>query len=96
MSNPACNNRKINSDQNIYTYMAHMSDIENFPSGSIGDNYQFINLVLDSGAKCHITPVVSDFIPDSLEVTYKHIEVAEGHPMKEETKRTITNKNMQQ
>ena len=34
---------------------------------------------MDSGATCHMTPAVSDFIPGSLEDTDKHIEVADRH-----------------
>ena len=34
---------------------------------------------MDSGATCHITPEVTDFIPGSLEDTDKFIEVADGH-----------------
>ena len=34
---------------------------------------------MDSGATCHITPEVSDFIPGSLEDMDKHIEVMDGH-----------------
>ena len=33
----------------------------------------------DSGATCHMTPEVSDFIPGSLEDTDEHIEVVDGH-----------------
>ena len=33
----------------------------------------------DSGATCNMMPEVTDFIPGSLEDTYKYIEVADGH-----------------
>ena len=36
-------------------------------------------LDLYSGEMCHMTPEVSDFIPGSLEYTYKRIEVLDGH-----------------
>ena len=44
-----------------------------------GDSSQLTNRILDSGATCHMTPEVSDFIPGSLEDTDKYIEVADGH-----------------
>ena len=44
-----------------------------------GDSSKLTNWILDSGATCHITPQVSDFIPGSLEDTDKYIEVADGH-----------------
>ena len=34
---------------------------------------------MDSGATCHMTSEVSDFIPGLLEYMDKHIEVADGH-----------------
>ena len=37
------------------------------------------NWILDSGATCHTTPQVSDFIPGLLEDTDKYIEAADGH-----------------
>ena len=44
-----------------------------------GDNSQLTNWILYSGATCHMTPEVTDFIPGSLEDTNKYIEVADGH-----------------
>ena len=44
-----------------------------------GDILQSTNLIFDSGAMCHMTPQVSDFIPGSLEDTDKYIEVANGN-----------------
>ena len=46
---------------------------------NFGDSLQLTNWFLDSGATCHMTPEVSDFIPSLLEDTYKHIEVVDGH-----------------
>ena len=37
------------------------------------------NWISDSGAMCHMTPEVSDFIPGSLKDTDKHIEVSDGY-----------------
>ena len=44
-----------------------------------GDSLQLTNYILDSGATCHMTPEVSDFIPGTLEDTDKYIEVTNGH-----------------
>ena len=44
-----------------------------------GNSSQLTNWILDSGATCHMTPEVTDFIPGSLEDTDKFIEVADGH-----------------
>ena len=59
--------------------MARMSGNDECPSGSFGDSLQKTNWILDSEAKCHITPEVSDFVPGSLKDTDKHIEVVDGH-----------------
>ena len=59
--------------------MARMSGNDECPSGNFGDNSQLTDWILDSGATCHMTPEVSDFIPGSLEDKYKKIEVADGH-----------------
>ena len=56
-----------------------MSNNEKCPSGNYGDSSQLTNWILDSGATCHMTPEVSDFIPGSLEDTDKYIQVADGH-----------------
>ena len=52
-----------------------MSGNDEYPGGSL----KLTNWISDSGATCHMTPEVSDFIPGSLEDTDKHIEVADGH-----------------
>ena len=59
--------------------MAHMSGNDECPSGGFCDSSELNNGILDSGAMCHMTPQVSDFIPGSLEDTDKHIEVADKH-----------------
>ena len=51
--------------------MVRMSDNDECPSRDFGDSLQFTNWILDSGATCHMTPQVSDFIPGSLENTDK-------------------------
>ena len=60
--NRACNNGKNNSNQKIYAYMACMSGNDEYTSGNFGDSLQLTNWILDSGATCHMTPEVSDFI----------------------------------
>ena len=65
--------RKNNNDKKIYASMDRMSDNEECYSRNFGDNLQLTNWILDSGAMCHMTPEVSDFIPISLEDTNKHI-----------------------
>ena len=71
--------QRQNSDQKIYASMARMSNNDKFPSGNFGVSSQLTNCILDSGATCHVTPDVSDFIPGLLEYTDKHIEVADRH-----------------
>ena len=48
-------------------------------SEEFGNSLQLTNWILDSGATCHMTPEVSDFIPVSLEDTDKFIEVLDGN-----------------
>ena len=59
--------------------MARMSGNDECPSEKYGDSSQLTNWILDSGATCQMTPEVQDFIPGSLEDTYKYIEVTDGH-----------------
>ena len=59
--------------------MARMSNNDKCPSGNFGDSSQLTNWIFDSGATCHMTPEVSDFIPGPLEDTDKPIEVADRH-----------------
>ena len=70
---------KNKNDQKIYAYMARRPDKDKCPSRYFGDSLQLNNWILDSGATCHMAPLVSDFIPSSLEDTDKHIEVANRH-----------------
>ena len=62
--------------------------------GNFGDSLQLTNWILDSGATCHTTPHVSDFIQGLLEDTDKYIKVAEGHQVTAKKKRSSTNKNV--
>ena len=56
-----------------------MSNDDVSKSKDYGDSSQLTNWILDSGATCHMTPEVTDFIPGSLEDADKYIEVADGH-----------------
>ena len=59
--------------------MAQMSSDDKLENKDYGDSLQLTNWILDSGATCHMTPAVTDFIPGSLEDTDKSIEVADRH-----------------
>ena len=59
--------------------MARMSSNDERSSENYGDSLQLTYWILDSGATCHMTPEVSDFVPGSLEDTDKYIEVADVH-----------------
>ena len=59
--------------------MARMSSDDERESKEYDDSSQLTNWVLDSGATCHMTPEVTEFIPGSLEDTYKFIEVVDGN-----------------
>ena len=59
--------------------MACMSSNDEHSSEKYCDSLQLTNWILDSGATCHMTPEVSDFIPWLLEYTDKYIEVADRH-----------------
>ena len=77
----ACDNGEINDDQKIYASMAQISSNDKRSSEKYGESSQLTNWILDSGATCHMTPKVSDFVSGSLEDTDKYIEVADGHPV---------------
>ena len=57
--------------------MARMCSNDKCPSGNFGDSSLLTNWILDSGATCHMTPEVSDFIRGSLENTDKHVKVVD-------------------
>ena len=48
-----------------------MSSDDERKSVKYGDSPQLTNWILDSGATCHMTPEVSDFIPGTLQDTDK-------------------------
>ena len=91
--NRACNNGENTDNLKIYASMARMSSDDERKSVKYGDSLQLTNWILDSGATCHMTPEVSDFIPGSLEDKDKYIEVVDGSHG--ETKRFSTNTNVQ-
>ena len=84
--NRACKNGENKNDHKIYASIAQMSSDDERKSEKYGDSSQFTNWILDSGATCHMTPEVQDFIPGSLEDTDKYIEVADGHHVTEKQK----------
>ena len=55
--------------------MARTSGNDECPSEKLGDSSQLTNWILDSGATCHMTLEVSDFIPYSLNDTNKHLKL---------------------
>ena len=57
--NRACDNSKNNDDHKIYAYMARMSSDDERKSVKYGDSLQLTNWILDSGAKCQMTPYYS-------------------------------------
>ena len=69
--NRACDNGENDDDHKIYASMAQMYSDDEHKSVKYGDSSQLTNWILDSGATCHRTPEVSDFIPGSLEDTDK-------------------------
>ena len=63
----------------IYVSIARMYDNDKSSSRDFVDSLKLTNWILDSVATCHMTPHVPNFIPGSLEDTYKYIEVADGY-----------------
>ena len=47
----------------VYVSMARMSNDDLRENKYYGDSLQLTNWILDSGATCHMTPEVMDFIP---------------------------------
>ena len=84
--NRACDKGEDNDDHKIYTSIACMCSDDERKSVNYGDNSQLTNWVLYSGATCHVTPEVLDFILGTLEDTDRYIEVADGHHVTEKQK----------
>ena len=64
--NRAYENSDDDNEHKIYASMARMSSDKERESKEYGDSSQLNNWILDSGATCHMTPEVTDFIPGSL------------------------------
>ena len=62
--NRACDNSDDDNDLKVYASMARMSSDVKRESKDYGDSSQLTNWILDSGATFHMTPEVTDFIPD--------------------------------
>ena len=85
---------RMHDDHKIYASMARISSDDERKIKEYGDSSQLTNWILDSGATCHMTPEVTDFVPGSLEDTYKFIEVADGHHVTARKKRFSTYTNV--
>ena len=88
--NRAYDNGKDENDNKIYASMAQMSSDDKRKSGKYGDSSQLTNWILYSGATCHMTPEIADFIPVSLEHTDTFIEVADGHHVTKKKKGSVS------
>ena len=64
---------KITATKRYMHLLVCLSGNDKCTSDIFGDSSQLTNLILDYRATFHMTPAVSDFIPGSLEDTYKHI-----------------------
>ena len=73
--------------------MAHMYSNIKISRRGFGDISQLTNWILDSGATCHMTPEISDFILGSLAEADKYIELQMG-VMSQQKKRRSSNKSM--
>ena len=89
--NRACGNGKDNNKHKIYASMARMYSDNERKSVKYGDSQQLTNWILNSGATCHMTPEVTDFIPGSSEDTDKLIEVADRHHVTAKQKGSLRN-----
>ena len=69
--------------------MACLSGINKSSSRYLCNISHLTNWILDSGATCHMTPQISDFIPGPSEDTDKYIEVADVHYVTEKQKEKV-------
>ena len=59
--------------------MAHRSTNVEISRQYFGHSSQLTNFILDSGATCHMTPEILDFIPVFLVETDRYIKVADRY-----------------
>ena len=59
------------------------------PRRYFADSSQLTNWILGSGATCHMTPEISDFVPSSLLEIDKYIEVEDSHLVTEKKTREV-------
>ena len=85
------NSTENNESQKIYASMSYMSSNTESPRIYLGDSSQLTNWMLDSGATCHMTPDISDFITVSMMEIDKYIEVADGN-FHSKTNRIVSNR----
>ena len=65
--------------QNIHLSLSRMFSNTEIPRRDFGDKSQLTKWILDSGATCHMTPDISDFIAGLLVETDKFIEFSDGN-----------------
>ena len=70
----------------MYASMTHIYSNIKISRRGFGDISQLNNWILDSGATCHMTPEISDFILGSLVEADKYIEGADGSYFTEKKK----------
>ena len=61
--NRACDNSDDGNELKVHISMARMSNDDKCENKDYGDSSQLTNWILDSGATCHMTPEVADFVP---------------------------------
>ena len=60
--NRTCDNSDDDNELKVYASMARMSNDDKRENKDYGDSSQLNNWILDSGATCHMTTKVTDFI----------------------------------
>ena len=61
--NRAYDNSDDDNDLKVYTSISQMTSDDKRKNKDYGNSLQLTNWILDSGATCHMTPEVTDFIP---------------------------------
>ena len=88
------NSKEQSGAQKIYVSMVRISSNAESLTRDFGDILQMIYYIIKSGATCHITPEISDFIPMSVVVMDKYILNFQMGILSQQKKRTGSNKNM--